>query len=65
MSNDTNGSWMSTAEVTEELDISKSSVIRLVKRGLLVGHKITPGTLRSSYRISRQSVERYKDLYRK
>ena len=56
MSNDTNGSWMSTAEVTEELDISKSSVIRLVKRGLLVGHKITPGTLRSSYRISRQSV---------
>ena len=60
-----NGKWLSTADVAKELDVSKATVLRLLKRGLLIGHKITPGALRSSYRIDPESVERYKALRHK
>ena len=60
-----NGKWLSTADVAKELDVSKATVLRLLKRGLLSGHKITPGALRCSYRIDPECFARYTALRNK
>ncbi len=49
---------VSTSEAAQILGVSPTTVTRLVKRGLLIGWKLTPKR-NSPLRITRASIDKY------
>jgi excisionase family DNA binding protein len=54
---------VTTQQAAEMLGVSTTTVTRLVKRGLLIGYKLTPEP-NSPLRITKASIKAYIDAHR-